>query len=157
MHILWAPWRKTYIRSLKNNACVFCAMQDTDSSDHKLILHQGLYHFVVLNKYPYTTGHLMVVPYCHIQKISDLQKDALEEWLSLTDTAISWLIKAFQPHGFNLGMNFGKSAGAGVEDHLHMHIVPRWTGDTNFMSTLNNTRIQSQSLEEICREIKQVI
>jgi ATP adenylyltransferase len=157
MHILWAHWRKTYIRALKNNDCVFCAMQDAECSDHKLILYQGLYHFVVLNKYPYTTGHLMVVPYCHIQKISDLQKDALEEWLSLTDTAISWLIKAFQPHGFNLGMNIGKSAGAGVEDHLHLHIVPRWTGDTNFMSTLNDTRIQSQSLEEVCHEIKQVI
>jgi ATP adenylyltransferase len=132
-------------------------MQKDQGPDQELILYRGRFHFVVLNKYPYTTGHLMVIPYCHIKKITELKGEALEEWWTLTDLAISWLEKAFHPHGFNLGMNIGKSAGAGIEDHLHLHVVPRWSGDTNFMSTLNDTRIHSDSLEEVCLEIKQVI
>ncbi len=157
MHILWAPWRKIYIRGLKNQSCVFCEMQNDKNPDQNLIVFRGTYHFVVLNKYPYTTGHLMVVPYCHISSISELKTEALTEWLTLTDKAMQWLNKAFNPEGFNLGMNLGKIAGAGIEDHLHLHIVPRWTGDTNFMTTVNQTRIQSQSMEEICQEIKHII
>ncbi len=157
MRILWAPWRKIYIRGTKDDNCVFCDLQKEDHPDRGLVVYQGKYHYAVLNKYPYTTGHLMVVPYCHISRISELKKEALEEWWLLTDQAIGWLEKAFKPQGFNLGMNMGKIAGAGIQNHLHFHIVPRWQGDTNFMTTVHETRVQSQSLEELCQELKQVI
>ncbi len=157
MNILWAPWRKIYIRGMKMPECVFCDIQNDRHPDQSIIIYKGKFHFVVLNKYPYTSGHCMVVPYCHISRIAELKEEALVEWWKLTDQTMQWIQKAMKPQGFNLGLNVGKTAGAGIENHLHFHIIPRWSGDTNFMTTVNQTRIQSQTLEETCLEIKNAI
>ena len=137
--------------------CVFCDVQNHRHPDQILIVYRGKFHFVILNKYPYTSGHCMVVPYGHISKITELREEALVEWWRLADQTMSWIEKAMKPQGFNLGLNIGKIAGAGVENHLHFHIIPRWSGDTNFMTTVNDTRIQSQTLEDTCQEIKKAI
>lgn len=147
MEYLWAPWRMEYILGKKKRGCVFCRKLKEKKSKEHLILYQGETVFVVMNKYPYTSGHLMVVPKRHCLNLEQLDNNELKELFDLLKASVRVLKSSFHPHGFNVGMNIGKTGGAG-EDHLHLHVVPRWTGDTNFMPVLGKTRVVSEYLEK---------
>ncbi|GAB4279474.1 MAG: HIT domain-containing protein [Deferrisomatales bacterium] len=146
--ILWAPWRIEYIRAPKDGECVFCAARDDGDDRARLVLLRGRQAFLVLNRYPYTSGHLMVVPNRHVAAPEDCTAEEAAELWSLMVRAKQALGEALSPQGFNVGFNVGKAAGAGIKDHLHLHVVPRWVGDTNFMPVLGDVRVVSQHLEE---------
>ena len=151
MDRLWSPWRLEYITNTgpgqSQNACIFCEAQKKPTHDaESLIVHRGLHNFVILNKYPYTSGHLMIAPNSHLGHLSAAPKEVTDEMMDLVKRSQSALIDVYNPEGFNVGMNLGKVAGAGVADHLHMHILPRWGGDTNFMSTVGETRVLPEDL-----------
>jgi len=134
--------------------CVFCDLPAQGDDERALILARGEHCFVIMNAYPYATGHLMVVPYAHLDRLTDLTSEATVEMMELARTAQTVLADAMGPHGFNLGMNQGSAAGAGIEDHLHLHLVPRWSGDTNFMTSTGDVRVMPQSLEETYAMLK---
>ena len=146
---LWAPWRAPYISHIdptKNRKCLFCEKARSKQDARNLLIQRGRKAYSLLNLYPYMNGHSLVVPYRHVGEVEDLTP---EEWLDLsrlTADLVRRMKKVFAPQGFNLGINLGSAAGAGIPKHLHMHIVPRWRGDANFMSTVGNTRVISQSL-----------
>ena len=143
MQSIYAPWRMPYITSCKPDGCVFC--RDSIRTDD-FVLHEGKTAFVMMNLYPYISGHLMIIPYRHICDIEDLQVEEKIEIFDLIDLSVRSLKEAMQPHGFNIGMNLGKAAGAGIDDHLHAHVIPRWGGDTNFMSTVGKIRVIPEDL-----------
>jgi ATP adenylyltransferase len=148
---IWAPWRMEYVKDAsKDNEdeCIFCAKPAAGDDEASLIVHRGEGCFVILNKYPYTNGHLMVAPYEHTAALQDLDADTVAEMMALAQTAIVALEERYAPHGYNVGFNQGRVAGAGVEHHIHMHVVPRWGGDTNFMPVLGDTRVMPQTLEQ---------
>ncbi|MEW6486858.1 MAG: HIT domain-containing protein [Thermodesulfobacteriota bacterium] len=146
---VWAPWRIEYVRGPKTRGCVFCAALEAGADREHLVLHRGERAFVILNRYPYTAGHLMVVPNRHAAGLEDLgDAEAGEVW-RLAVRARGALEAVLRPEGYNLGLNLGAAAGAGVRDHLHLHVVPRWVGDTNFMPVLGAVRVISQHLTEI--------
>lgn len=157
MHRIWAPWRKQYLQECHNSDCFLCEIYHSDKDDKNLVLHRFDHVYVVMNKYPYTNGHLMVVPNQHAGDLNELPSNIRSECFEITNQAIQWLIKALHPQGFNIGMNLGKVAGAGLESHLHIHIVPRWAGDANFMTTVHQTRVISESLEDTYQRIKESI
>jgi ATP adenylyltransferase len=153
MDRLWSPWRYDYIKSGSSGErhetppCVFCALLAGEGDDEsKFIVHRASHNFIVLNIYPYISGHLLIVPYEHIAELSTATKETTDEMMDLTKRCQAVLSEVYHPHGFNLGMNLGRSAGAGVADHFHMHIMPRWTGDANFMSTIGETRVIPEDL-----------
>lgn len=150
-HRIWAPWRLEYVKDASKDdeeGCVFCTAVSADRDREMLVLHRGERCFVILNKFPYTNGHLMVAPYEHEASLRDLDQPTLSEMMALVQRGMTALEDAYGPHGFNLGMNQGRVAGAGVEHHVHMHVVPRWGGDTNFMPVLGDTRVMPQTLEQ---------
>ncbi len=154
MENIWAPWRKEFILSKKEGDCFFCEAIK-DNQDHKnLVLYRGKECFCILNKYPYNNGHLMVVPNLHKDDLSKLSDSEMFEFITLTRDMKNILSKKMNPDGFNLGINFGKAAGAGVEDHIHFHIVPRWNGDSNFMPVIADTKVIPQSLDDLYIELK---
>jgi ATP adenylyltransferase len=134
--------------------CVFCDLPALGDDARALILDRGEHCFVVLNAYPYASGHLMVVPFAHVDRLTDLTAAARAEMMELARTAQEVIAGAMAPHGFNLGMNQGAAAGAGIADHLHLHLVPRWSGDTNFMTSTGDVRVMPQSLEETYAALK---
>jgi ATP adenylyltransferase len=138
MEKIYAPWRMAYIKSEKPAGCIFC--RDSIRSDN-LVLFEGKAAFVMMNRYPYISGHLMIIPFRHIRQMEDLLTEERLEIFNLQDISVRVLKKAMNPDGFNIGMNLGKAAGAGVDDHIHVHIVPRWSGDTNFMSVVADVRV----------------
>ncbi len=149
MENLWATWRRDFILGPKEDACVFCRRIAEKSDRENLILYRGKLTFIIMNKYPYNGGHLLIVPYSHVK---DLDQLPLDESCDLFDTsvkAVGVLKQAMPADGFNLGMNLGAIAGAGIEEHLHMHVVPRFRGDTSFLAVFSNTKVQSISMEEI--------
>ena len=147
MDRLWTPWRYRYIsRADPSGGCIFCIKAAEDNDAENYIVHRGRLNFVLLNLFPYTNGHLMIAPYQHVGTLAETPEDVLAEMARLTQRAEINLRAAYQPHGFNLGMNVGESAGAGVAGHIHMHVLPRWTGDANFMSTIGETRILPEEL-----------
>jgi len=148
--ILWAPWRMEYLRGtmVEGKECIFCKMLSEDRDRENLLVYRGKAAFAVMNLYPYNSGHLMIVPTRHVGQFCELQPDELLELDKLLQTAIKALERTMQPHGFNLGMNLGRVAGAGIQDHLHYHLVPRWNGDTNFMPVVGQTKVMSESLQE---------
>jgi ATP adenylyltransferase len=150
MDYLWSPWRYRYVsEGVKSDACIFCEIGADPSHDSEhFVLHRARFNFVLLNLYPYTTAHTLIAPYWHIATLSGLQEEALQEMSTLSRNVESALQSAYQPEGFNLGMNLGKCAGAGVADHLHLHFLPRWTGDTNFMSVTSETRVLPEDLSQ---------
>jgi len=153
MKKLWAPWRLEYIKmanQINHKGCIFCDFPAVDPlQDRKnLILLRSELGFVMLNKYPYNNGHLMVVPYQHTSSLEKLSAAERLELMTLLQTSTQVLQQAFSPHGFNIGMNLGRIAGAGIDEHLHFHIVPRWNGDTNFMPVLGDTKVISTGLDE---------
>ena len=150
---IWAPWRLAYVKDAgkdSEDACIFCARAgEGDEKDREnLIVHRGERCFVILNKFPYTNGHLMVAPYEHIGALPELDADTVAEMMRLAQRAMTALEETYSPHGYNVGFNQGRVAGAGVEHHIHMHVVPRWGGDTNFMPVLADTRVMPQTLEQ---------
>jgi ATP adenylyltransferase len=150
---LWAPWRLEYIKGPKEAECIFCrALQSDDDPGHQVI-HRGERAFVMLNAYPYTNGHVMVSPNVHVDSLEALDEPTLLELMTLTQRSMAATREAYAPDGFNLGVNQGKVAGAGVEDHVHLHVVPRWGGDTNFMPVVGDVRVLPQSLEDSYRAL----
>ena len=148
MDYLWTPWRYNYITKAAPAAgCVFCRAAQGSDDRESLIVHRAQRNFVILNRFPYTNGHVMVVPYDHLGALEELPDDTLVEMMRLAQRAEKHLRTIYQPDGLNLGMNLGHSAGAGIADHVHMHILPRWTGDTNFMTVLGETRILPEDLQ----------
>ena len=147
MERLWAPWRLSYIKGDAPGGCVFCAKVDEDDAA-ALIVHRGETCFAMLNLYPYGNGHLMISPYRHLARPGELSTVERAELWDLLDRAIMALEQAFGAQGHNAGLNLGAAAGAGIKDHLHLHVVPRWSGDTNFMPVLADVRVMPQLLEE---------
>jgi ATP adenylyltransferase len=149
MEHIWSPWRYKYIASADSSSergCVFCRAVEKDSDREYLIVYRGQLNFVILNLYPYTSGHLMIVPYEHTASLAQVSSDTTTEMMELAKIAQRALETEYRPEGFNIGMNLGKSAGAGVAEHLHLHVVPRWTGDANFVSIVGETRVLPEEL-----------
>lgn len=145
---MYAPWRHAYVTSAPEpGTCVFCAAPSTDEG-RALIVHEGETAYVILNLFPYTSGHLMVVPRRHVSALGALSSDELQEIGVLTQMSERVLTEAYRPEGINVGMNLGRPAGAGIADHLHVHLVPRWTGDTNFMTVVGEVRVLPEELSE---------
>jgi len=148
---IWAPWRLEYVKDASKDSgdeCLFCVAARDDDDRANLIVHRERRCFVILNKYPYTNGHLMVAPFDHLATIQALDEETASEMMSLAQRSIGILEDRYTPHGYNVGFNQGRVAGAGVEHHIHMHVVPRWGGDTNFMPVLADTRVMPQTLEQ---------
>jgi ATP adenylyltransferase len=149
MDYLWSPWRFRYVsEGVKNKGCVFCEVHRQDASQDRehLLLYRGRYNFVLLNLFPYTTGHVMIAPYAHLANLADLDRLGLSEMMELAQKTEAALKASYHAEGYNLGMNLGKCAGAGVADHLHLHILPRWTGDASFISVIGETRVLPEDL-----------
>jgi ATP adenylyltransferase len=154
---IWAPWRLAYVKdAAKDNEeeCIFCAKPATDADEENLIVHRGEHSFVILNLFPYTNGHLMVAPFEHVGHFQELPAATVAEMMALAQRAMSRLEEVYEPHGYNVGFNQGRVAGAGVEHHIHMHVVPRWGGDTNFMPVIADTRVMPQTLEQSYAALK---
>ena len=148
MDYLWTPWRYRYIAEARNvTGCVFCHLPAANRDEESLIVLRGAKNFVILNRYPYTSGHVMIVPYGTRRILPASMPTTSAEMMQLAQRVQSALQGVYRPDGFNLGMNLGRSAGAGIADHLHLHLLPRWTGDTNFMSTVGETRLEPEELE----------
>ncbi|MDZ8118485.1 HIT family protein [Pontiella agarivorans] len=145
---IWAPWRIEYILGEKEGGCFLCRMFAENNDRENLLLKRGKTCAVVMNRYPYNSGHLMVTPYRHLDNLSELTAEERLELMDLTAEAVDILKAELHPQGLNLGFNLGEPAGAGLKDHIHQHIVPRWTGDTNFMPVLADTRVMPQALLE---------
>lgn len=146
MKVLWAPWRMKYILGEKVEECIFCRLVGAEPSEDNLLLYRTSSAMVLMNRYPYNNGHIMVAPNEHTADINGLPAGQYLELMELFRSSLKVLSKALNPEGFNTGLNLGKSAGAGVEDHLHFHIVPRWQGDTNFMPVISGTRVIPEAL-----------
>ena len=157
MKSIWAGWRMKYILGEKGHHCVFCeALKSRDDVDH-LVLFRGKKAALMLNLYPYTSGHLLVVPYAHVGDLTDLDSETQAEMMQLTSVGLRALRLAMKPHGFNVGANLGEAAGAGIRDHVHMHIVPRWENDTNFMPVLGDVRVIPEWLEDTYRKLRSAL
>lgn len=157
MENLWSPWRMKYISESGNigGECVFCAFPKMADGPDNLVVHRGGNAFAILNRYPYTTGHLMIVPFLHVPSIEDLTTATRAEMIEMVNAAIGILRTVYQPEGFNIGVNMGSAAGAGIAEHAHIHVVPRWAGDTNFMSTTAETRVLPEDLGMSWKRISQ--
>jgi ATP adenylyltransferase len=153
---MWAPWRLDYIRGPKDDACIFCVARDDPDDRETLVVHRGDTCFVILNAFPYNSGHVMVAPNEHVPTIEDLDEPVLTELMTLTQRSLKALREAYSPDGFNMGVNQGKVAGAGIEDHVHMHVVPRWDGDSNFMPITAQTRVLPQELQDSWADVRKV-
>ena len=157
MRHLFSPWRMPYIGRDKDaekaKGCVFClALEQQDGADN-LIVRRGQQGFVIVNRFPYTSGHLMVLPFTHVARLDEVDAATRAEMMELLTAATQVLIRVYQPQGFNLGANLGAAAGAGIEEHLHLHVLPRWAGDTNFVSTVGETRVLPETLEETWQRV----
>lgn len=160
MDRLWAPWRKNYVSQRKPlRGCIFCrAHRSSIKKDGaNLLLYRSTHSFILLNRYPYNNGHLMIAPNRHVNTLEKLAAKERLNLLELLDLALQLLRKAFHPEGFNLGLNLGRTGGAGVPGHVHLHVVPRWKGDTNFMPIIARTKVISDSLQEVYRSLHRLI
>ena len=159
MDVLWSPWRYDYIsaddKKQTVSDCVFCSiLEDPASDEEKFILHRAGFNFVILNIYPYISGHLMIVPFRHLAELSELPEEASNEMMDLAKKYLAVLREVYKPNGINLGMNLGKAAGAGVAGHIHLHMLPRWIGDANFMTAIGQTRTIPESLATTYQKLK---
>jgi ATP adenylyltransferase len=155
MDYLWTPWRYQYVSNINGaEGCPFCIADDAEKDAQRLVVYRGSLHFILLNLYPYTSGHLLISPYAHISDLGNLSLDQLSEMMMLAQRCKSVLERAYRPDGFNIGMNLGRCAGAGVDQHIHMHVVPRWIGDSNFMTIAGETRVLPESLDISYQKIK---
>lgn len=156
MELMWAPWRMDYIRSKKQGGCPFCIPQTTEADRERHVLARGRHAYVCLNLYPYNNGHLLIPPYEHTGDVTTLASGALAEIAELMRVSIEALREWSHPQGFNAGFNFGEAGGAGVADHLHMHVIPRWLGDTSFLTVVSGTKVVVQSLDETYEELRPI-
>ena len=154
MDVLWAPWRLEYILSPKPDECIFCLPDHTNEDEERLVLFRAEHCFVVLNKYPYTCGHLMVTPYRHATCLTDLTAPERHELMDMAGQCTSILKQHFNPQGINLGLNLGEAAGAGIREHLHIHLVPRWNGDSSFMAAFSEVRVIPEHLHSTYERLK---
>lgn len=160
MDYLWTPWRYQYmaeVSSGKQPECIFCAAVASDRDEESLIVRRGKSMFVILNRYPYTSGHVMVVPYAHVAELNQCQPDGLLEMMELAQRVETALRANYKPEGMNLGMNLGKAAGAGVTGHLHLHMLPRWVGDSNFMTVTGETRVHPEELKTTYEKLRKTL
>ncbi len=160
MEILWAPWRMEYILKAKDGSeegCIFCNRVEQTRDRENLILYRSQHAFVIMNRFPYNNGHLMVVPYRHSGNLLDLEPPEHQDLFALLQLSVKALEAVMNPHGYNIGMNLGRVAGAGIEDHLHFHIVPRWNGDTNFMPIIGDTKVVSEALDKTYEKLVEAI
>jgi ATP adenylyltransferase len=152
---LWSPWRYQYITGAPSKpACIFCDIASSAQDEENYVLYRGKHNYVVLNRYPYTSGHLMVVPFEHVAGLSAASPDTTAEMMVLARHAEESLRTAYRPDGLNIGMNIGASAGAGVAGHIHLHVLPRWSGDVNFMTAVGETRVLPEALETTYAKLK---
>ncbi len=155
MDHLWTPWRYQYIKSADDQpGCIFCQALDSGDDEAALILHRAQRNFVVLNRYPYTNGHLMIAPLAHGGELENIPADTLAEMMQLAQQAQRAIKEVYEPDGFNLGMNLGRAAGAGVVGHIHLHVLPRWVGDTPFITTTAETRTLPEELSTTFKNLK---
>ena len=154
MQHIWAPWRMEYIQMKKPKGCILCGKPKQDKDAENYILYRGDKNFVIMNSYPYNPGHLMIVPYRHIASLEELTDEERHEHFDIVSQSIRVLRQVFNPGGFNLGINIGKVAGAGIADHIHTHVVPRWQGDTNCMTVISDVRVIPEALAETYQKLK---
>ncbi len=156
MQLLWSPWRLQYVTAGGSGdaECFMCAALDAADDAERLILHRGERAFAILNKFPYNTGHLMVAPKRHVGELSELAPDESAELMALTTKSVEVIKAAMNPHGFNIGINLGQVAGAGLPGHIHVHVVPRWGGDTNFMPVIGETKVMPELLSDTYAKLK---
>jgi ATP adenylyltransferase len=154
MKQMFTPWRMEYILSAKQDGCLFCDMVAAENDRDRFIVHRSEHAFLVLNKYPYSNGHFMVVPYRHVEDLVALTSEEMTDVMELVTLGIRALRASSGPEGFNVGANIGKAAGAGVKDHIHMHVVPRWSGDANFMAVIADIRLIPQALGDTYDQLK---
>ena len=154
MRQIWAPWRIEYIQMEKPEGCILCEKPRQNSDATNYILYRGDKNFVIMNSYPYNSGHLMIAPYRHIANLEELTDEELHEHIEIVSRSIKVLRQVFKPDGFNIGMNVGRIAGAGIDKHIHTHIVPRWEGDTNFMPVLSDTKVINEALAETYQKLQ---
>jgi len=159
MDYLWTPWRYRYMAEAagQQTGCIFCSALEKKDDAETLIVFRGKKNFILLNRYPYTSGHVMIVPYAHIPDLKDCDAETLAEMMLLAQRAEGALAAAYQPDGFNLGMNLGRAAGAGVTGHVHLHVLPRWIGDANFMSVVGETRVEPEDLRTTYEKLRKVL
>lgn len=155
MHHLWAPWRATYVSEKSNpNRCIFCEAAASSDDEANLVVYRKQRSFVILNRFPYTSGHLMIAPFAHVSRLGQTDEETAAEIMQLSRLAERVLEEAYKPDGLNLGMNLGEAAGAGIQQHIHMHLLPRWRGDANFMTSVADTRVTSEALEVTYAKLK---
>jgi len=158
MDYIWTPWRYRYIADAsKDDRCIFCDALAANDDEKALIVLRGEKNFIILNKFPYTSGHVMVVPYAHIAELGTADAETLTEMMQLAQRAQAALAKTYRPQGYNLGMNLGRAAGAGVIGHLHLHVLPRWSGDSNFMTVVGETRVEPEELTTTFEKLKKAL
>jgi len=159
MDRLYAPWRAAYLMDggTREEGCLFCRIRDEDDDEKNFVLERGNRWYTIINRYPYTTGHVMIVCNRHVERLSDLDAEEQAELAAFLARCERALDAAYHPEGINVGANLGRSAGAGIEGHLHVHLVPRWHGDTNFMSTVGETRVVSEDLGETYRRVAEAL
>lgn len=156
MDYLWSPWRYRYIKEgSKSSGCVFCNIADADDDDANLVVHRGDLNFVLLNRYPYTSGHAMVIPYEHHAALAEAPAETTHEMMDLTQRLEEAVRTQYRAEGVNIGMNIGKAAGAGVAGHIHMHVLPRWVADSNFVTVVAETRVLPEDLENTLEKLRQ--
>ena len=158
MERLWSPWRNAYISATQDvpsaDSCIFCEAAGNPAADEtKFVLHRGAHNFVILNLYPYISGHLMIVPYAHLGELDLASKQITDELMDLAKRSQTVLRDVYRPQGFNMGMNIGSAGGAGIAGHIHLHLMPRWAGDTNFMTSVAETRVLSEDLATTYRKL----
>ena len=158
MDYLWTPWRYAYVSGThKTEGCIFCDAPKEKDDSKTFIVHRGQHCYVILNAYPYTPGHVMIVPYAHLDELQKLPAEAATEMMTLSQRMESVLRELYRPDGINLGMNIGKAAGAGIAGHIHMHILPRWVADANFVSVIGETRILPETLDVTWRRMRKAM
>lgn len=155
MKRIWAPWRMKYIQNRKSkDECPFCTALESPGLEDQFLIHKGTQVFVILNRYPYTSGHLLILPMEHKEKMEDLDPETRAEMMELINHALLVLEQIYRPEGFNVGLNMGEAAGAGIPKHLHWHVIPRWSGDTNFMTAAGGVRVLPELLEDTHTKIR---
>ena len=158
MDYIWTPWRYRYVADAsKDSRCIFCDALDAGDDARVMIVLRGAKNFVILNKYPYTSGHVMVVPYAHVANLSDAEPETLAEMMQMAQRIERALGDTYHPQGYNLGMNLGRAAGAGVTGHLHLHVLPRWAGDANFMTVVGETRVEPEELSITFQRLRKAL
>jgi ATP adenylyltransferase len=155
---IWAPWRLEYVQKADEyEGCIFCDKPKEQEDEKNLLLCRRERAFVMLNAFPYNIGHLMVAPYSHTAELGGLADEEIAEMMALVRDGIGWLMSAYAPQGFNVGLNLGRAAGAGIESHIHLHVVPRWAGDTNFMPVIGDVRVMPEALAQSYKRLKEKI